>query len=61
MIAPFFVRGKVPFQHIGKEKDLKDGKHNKQFKQDDYPQFSAPGHVSKPLVIEFEDFFYHTF
>ena len=59
MLASFFVRAKVPFQHIGKEKDLKDGKHNKQFEQDDPPQFPAPGHVPETIIIKPEDRFKH--
>jgi hypothetical protein len=54
VIAPLLVRLKIPLQDIRKEKDPQDGKHDKQFDQDDPPQFAAPGHAPETVPVESE-------
>lgn len=34
------------------EENAQDGKHDKEFYHDDYPQCASPSHVSKPFTIE---------
>jgi hypothetical protein len=37
VLAALFIRLEIPFQYIGKEKDPKNGKQDKEFDQDDPP------------------------
>ena len=59
MIAPLLITVEIPFQDIGKEEEPQNGKHDKEFDQDNPPQFPAPGHVPEAFIIEPEYFLEH--
>lgn len=59
MGGPFLITVEITLQQIGKKEKPEDGKHDKEFYQDDPPEFSAPGHLPEALIIESENSFEH--
>jgi hypothetical protein len=59
VVAPLLIALEVPLQQIGEEKQAQNCKHDKEFDQDNAPEFSAPGHVPESLVIKTEYPFDH--
>ena len=59
MICPLCICCKIGIKVIGKEKKFEYGKHDKEFYQDDPPEFSAPGHLPEALIIESEKILEH--
>ena len=52
MIGFIFLGSKATVQVIGKEKDTKDAKHDKQFDDNNDPKRSANGHAFQSIAIE---------
>ena len=57
--GPLLITVEITLQQIGEKEKPEDGKHDKEFYQDDPPEFSTPGHLSKAIVIESEKLFEH--
>ena len=56
MVAPILVGVKIGFQKIGEKENFQDGKHYKQFNQDDNPYLLAPfAHIFKSIEIKSPD------
>jgi hypothetical protein len=43
---------KICFQEIGEEEKLKNSEHDKEFHNDNDPQFFPDGHIAKTIIIE---------
>jgi hypothetical protein len=56
VVTSFFIRIEVGFKKIRKEKEFENGKHDKQFDNDNKPQLSPPGHTPKSIVVKPENF-----
>lgn len=54
VIAFLVLIGQMP-QIVGKEEDLEDEKHDKQFHKDNEPQRAAERHVSEAFEVEVPD------
>jgi hypothetical protein len=59
MRGPFLITIEIAFQQIGEKEEPEDGKHDKEFKQDNAPEFPAPGHLPEAIIIESENSFEH--
>ena len=52
MIGFIFFGSKATVQVIGKEKNAKDAKHDKQFDNNNDPKRSANGHAFQSIAVE---------
>jgi hypothetical protein len=52
MLSPLAVSGKAGLQVVGKEKDFKNSKHDKQFNQDNQPQSLSQRHCPETIQIK---------
>jgi len=59
MRGPFLITIEIAFQQIGEKEEPEDGKHDKEFKQDNAPEFPSPGHLPEAIIVESENSFEH--
>jgi hypothetical protein len=59
MRGPFLITIEIALQQIGEKEEPEDGKHDKEFKQDNAPEFPPPGHLPEAIIIESENFIEH--
>ena len=52
MVTAFLITVEFLLQNIRKKEEPENGKHDKQFYQDDPPQLSAPGHAPETFKIK---------
>jgi len=55
IVTPVFIGAEFCIQKVREEEDLKNGKHDEKFDQDDGPERAPDGHTFKTLEVEPED------
>jgi hypothetical protein len=61
VVTTILITLKLFFQNIWKKEELENGKHDKQFDQNDPPEPPPPGHGSEPIIVKPEYPFDHYF
>jgi len=55
MVSPFFISIEIGLQIVRKEKELQDGKHDKQLNENNEPQPLTHRHAAKTIPVKIEN------